>query len=154
MSFKIGGSYSASNVVDIVFLLENTPETMLPLLLDSRSELFTYLEIMGLSEQADEIRRLLEEYPDVDRIGNAAVILQNRVIKPFKLARYADFELATLEQIQHVPKDPQSHILNMASEKSYDGGFLPWLELLSPNIPADDMKTGGWKEFLVSIAGN
>ncbi|MDR2740550.1 MAG: serine/threonine protein kinase [Treponema sp.] len=153
MPFKIG-DYLTSNVDDIIFLLENAPETMLPLLRDSKSKLFTYLEILGYAEQAEEIRKLPGDCPDIDLIGKAAVILQNKIIKPFKLARYRDFELSTLEQIRRVPKDMQNHILNLVSEKSYEGNFLPWLDLLTPNVSVGEMETCGWKEFLAGIAGD
>jgi serine/threonine protein kinase len=154
MAFKIGNGYSVSNIGDIIFLLENAPETMLPLLVENKSKLFTYLEILGFSEQAEAIRRLPEDCPDVDRLGRAAVILQNYVIKPFKLARYADFELSSLEQILRVPRDMQNHILNLVSEKSCEGNFLPWLYLLTPGISAVNMETGSWNGFLKSIEGN
>jgi serine/threonine protein kinase len=150
MPFKIGNGYLASNIDDVIFLLENAPETMLPLIKDPNSKLFTYLAILGYSEQADEIRELEPDW-DIELIGKAAVILQNYVVKPFKLARYADFELSTLEQIKRVPKDMQNHILNLVSERSYEGNFLPWLDLLTPDISVADMETGSWKEFLEGL---
>jgi hypothetical protein len=143
-------AFLVSTVGDILFLLENAPETMLPLLKDPKSKLYTWLEIQGLSEQAGKIRSLETDW-DIDLIGKAVVILQNYVVKPFKLARYADFELSALEQIEHVPGDMQNHILNLVSGKSYEGNFLPWLDLLTPDIPVAGMKTGNWKEFLAGI---
>jgi hypothetical protein len=47
----------------------------------------------------------------------------------------------------------QNHILNLVSEKSYEGNFLPWLDLLTPDVSVDGMKTGSWEEFLESIKG-
>jgi hypothetical protein len=69
------------------------------------------------------------------------VLLKNKVIKPFKLAKYTDFELSTLEQIRKVPKDMQARILTLVNEKSYEGLFLPWLELLAPNKSASTLLT-------------
>jgi serine/threonine protein kinase len=149
--FNLGNGFSASNIDEIVFYLENAPETMLPLLKLPDSKLYTYLEILGYTEQAEKIRKFPEDYSDIERIGKAAVILKNHLIKPFKLARYADFELSDLEQIHHVPKDMQNHILNLVSVKSYEGNFLSWLDLLTPDVSVDGMKTGSWKEFLESI---
>jgi hypothetical protein len=97
-------------------------------------------------------RGALHKFDMIFDFGKAAVILQKKIIKPFKLARYADFELSTLEQIQRVPKDMQNHILNLVSEKSYEGNFLPWLDLLTPEVSVDEMETSNWKEFLASLA--
>jgi serine/threonine protein kinase len=151
--------YLVSTVSDIISLLENAPETMLLLLKDPKSKLYTWLEIQGFSEQADKIRGLETDW-DIDLIGKAVVILQNYVIKPFNLARYADFELSTLEQIERVPRDMQNHILNLVSGKSYEGNFLPWLDLLSADVSLDEIKTGlagggtnSYASFLAVVLG-
>ncbi|MFP3041675.1 serine/threonine protein kinase [Treponema primitia] len=159
LPFKAGNGFSVSNIDEVLFLLENAPETMLPLLKTSGAKLYTYLEIIGFGEQAKSIWELWKDIPALDYISEknaqliskTIVVLKGYTIKPFKLARYADFELSTLEQMLHIPKDMQSHILNLVAEKSYEGNFLPWLDMMTPDCRIEDMKTGTWQEFLESI---
>jgi serine/threonine protein kinase len=161
MPLEVGNDLSASNIDEVLFLLENAPETMLPLLKTAGTKLYTYLEIIGFGEQVKTIWELWKDIPKPDYVGKknaelickTIVILKGYIIKPFKLARYADFELSTLEQIRNVPKDMQSHILNLVAEKSYEGNFLPWLYLMIPDVGTENIKTGSWKEFLESIKG-
>jgi len=150
LPLKLDNGFFANNIDDIIFLLENAPETMLPLLKDESSKLFVYLETINYEDQADEIKDMLGDITDIELVGKATVILKDYIIKPFKLARYADFELSDLEQICNVPKDMQNHILNLVSQKSYEGNFLPWLMLIS-HVDIDRIKIHSWKEFLDSI---
>jgi serine/threonine protein kinase len=137
LPLKIANGFKFQNLDDLIFLLENAPESVLPLLRDAKSKLYTWLEIMGYRDIAAEIKKLPGIFSggmgNTELAGKAAVLLKNKVIKPFKLAKYADFELSTLEQIRKVPKDMQARILTLVKEKSYEGLFLPWLELLAPN---------------------
>jgi serine/threonine protein kinase len=157
MPFKLNNGFVASSMEDIIFLLENAPETLLPLLKQSNSRLFTYLNILNYSDKVSELNKMIssmaqdQEMTDVELLGKAAVILKSSVIKPFKLAKYADFELSTLDQIKHVPKDMQNHSLEIVSNKSYEGNFLPWLDLMAPDVSVDEMKTDSWGSFLASI---
>jgi serine/threonine protein kinase len=156
MPFKLGSDnesgkfYLVSTISDIIFLLENAPETMLPLLKDRGSKLYTYLEILGHAKEAEEIRGLETNW-DVDLIAKAAVILQGYMIKPFKLARYADFEISSLEQIERIPKDMQNHILHLVSKKSYEGNFLPWLDLLRTGASPEETGTGFLKNIMETL---
>jgi hypothetical protein len=100
---------------------------------------------MGYKSIAEEIKKLPGLYSggmgNTELAGKAQVLLKNKVIKPFKLAKYADFELSTLDQIRKVPKDMQARILTLVKEKSYEGLFLPWFELLSPKASANVLIT-------------
>jgi hypothetical protein len=149
LPLKLGNGFQAGNTNDVLFLLENAPETMLPLLRDKNSKLYTYLEITGAAENAAEIRALPTDMGAAELTAKAAVLLKNKVIKPFKLAKYADFELSTLEQIKKVPRDMQNHILTLVKEKSYEGLFLPWLDILSPGVNNRD--AGSWDAFTGSL---
>jgi serine/threonine protein kinase len=162
LPLKASNGFIFSSIDDIIFLLENAPETMLPLLKDRKSKLYTFLEIQGCNKEKEEIRKLEapgdenggESFPycsDVYYISKAEVILRNYTIKPFKLERYKDFILTGLEQINGLPGDLRDHILNLVKERSCECLFLPWLDLLIPDISVDKMKTGSWEEF---IAGN
>jgi len=145
MPLKIANGFKIQNLDDLVFLLRNAPESVVPQLRDAKSQLYTWLDIMGYKNFAAEIKNL----PGVsyggmgktELAGKAEVILKNKVIKPFKLAKYADFELSTLEQIRKVPKDMQTRILTLVKEKSYEGLFLPWFELLAPKADASALLT-------------
>ncbi|GHT56922.1 hypothetical protein FACS1894109_07560 [Spirochaetia bacterium] len=148
-----GNGYFASNREELIALLKNAPETMLPLLKDKKSKLYIWLEIQGFEDDLLAIQTLTgnANIPDIDLIDKVAVILKHYTIKPFKLGRYTDFELSELEQIKDVPKDLQNHILRLVKSKSHEGLFVPWLELLSPdNISINNIKTGNWAEFLMS----
>jgi hypothetical protein len=133
------------NLDDLNYLLENAPESVIPQLRDAKSKLYTWLEIMGYKGIAAEIKKLPGIFSggisDTELAGKAEVLLKNKIIKPFKLAKYADFELSTLEQIRKVPKDMQTRILILVKERSYEGLFLPWFELLSPKADANVLMT-------------
>jgi hypothetical protein len=145
LPLKIVNGFKMQNLDDLVFLLENAPESVIPLLRDAKSKLYTWLDIMGYKNITAEIKKLPGIFSggmgNTELAGKAAVLLKNKVIKPFKLAKYADFELSTLEQIRKVPKDMQTRILTLVNEKSYEGLFLPWLELLAPNTSTSGLLT-------------
>jgi len=145
LPLKIANGYKMQNLDDLNFLLENAPESVILQLRDAKSKLYTWLEIMGYKNIAEEIKKLpgifSGEMGDTELAGKAEVLLRKKIIKPFKLAKYADFELSTLEQIRKVPKDMQSRILILVNEKSYEGLFLPWFELLAPKASASVLLT-------------
>jgi len=145
LPLKIANGFRMQNLDDLIFLLENAPESVVPQLRDAKSKLYTWLDIMGYEGIASEIKKLPDLYSggmgDTELAGKAEVLLMNKVIKPFKLAKYADFELSTLEQICKVPKDMRMRILTLVKEKSYEGLFLPWFELLAPKASASVLLT-------------
>ena len=145
LPLKIANGFKMQNLDDLIFLLENAPESVIPMLRDARSKLYTWLDIMGYKSSAAEIKKLPGIFSggmgNTELAGKAGVLLKNKVIKPFKLAKYADFELSTLEQIRKVPKDMQARIYTLVNEKSYEGLFLPWLELLAPNTSTSGLLT-------------
>jgi serine/threonine protein kinase len=145
LPLKIANGFKIQNLDDLVFLLRNAPESVIPQLRDVKSKLYTWLEIMGYKGFAAEIKKLpglsSGGMGNTELAGKAEVILKNKVIKPFKLAKYADFELSTLEQIRKVPKDMQTRIITLVKEKSYEGLFLPWFELIAPNANVSGLLT-------------
>ncbi|GBU29640.1 hypothetical protein R84B8_03213 [Treponema sp. R8-4-B8] len=142
---KIANGFKIQNLDDLIFFLKYAPESVIPELRDEKSKLYTWLEIMGYKDIVDEIKLLPGIYSggmgDTELAGKAEVLLRNKVIKPFKLAKYADFELSTLDQIRKVPKDMQRRIQILVKEKSYEGLFLPWFELLAPKADASALLT-------------
>jgi hypothetical protein len=145
LPLKIANGFKIQNLDDLIFLLENAPESIIPQLRDAKSELYTWLDIMGYKPITAEIKNLPGIFTggmtNTQLAGKAEVLLRKKIIKPFKLAKYADFELSTLEQIRKVPKDMQTHILTLVNEKSYEGLFLPWLELLAPAVNISGLLT-------------
>jgi len=145
LPMKMANGFKIQNLDDLVFLLRNAPESVVPQLRDVKSKLYTWLEILGYKGFAAEIKKLpglsSGGMGNTELAGKAEVILRNKVIKPFKLAKYADFELSTLEQIRKVPKDMQTRILTLVKEKSYEGLFLPWFELIAPNANVSALLT-------------
>jgi serine/threonine protein kinase len=145
LPLKIANGFKIQNLDDLAFLLRNAPESVIPQLRDAKSKLYTWLEILGYKGFAAEIKKLpglsSGGMGNTELAGKAEVIIKNKVIKPFKLAKYADFELSTLEQIRKVPKDMQTRILTLVKEKSYEGLFLPWFELLAPKSDASALLT-------------
>jgi len=145
LPLKIANGFEIQNLDDLIFLLENAPESVILPLRDAKSKLYTWLDIMGYKDIAAEIKKLPGIYSggmgNTELAGKAEVLLKRKVIKPFKLARYADFELSTLDQIRKVPKDMQARILTLVNEKSYEGLFLPWLELVAPDADAVKLRT-------------
>jgi serine/threonine protein kinase len=153
LPFEAAHGFKAQNIDDIIFLLQNAPESILPFFRSNTSKLYVWLEIIGYAPHAEEIKNLPKNISDAELAGKAEVILRNKVIKPFRLAKYADIELSTLEQIRKkIPKDMQNHILTLVAEKSYEGTFLPWLDLLTPGVSINDMDTGNWNVFLKTMA--
>jgi len=136
LPLKIANGFKMQNLDDLIFLLDSAPESVIPQLRNEKSKLYTWLEITGYKDIAKEIKKLPGVFSggmgNTELAGKATVLLKRKVIKPFKLAKYADFELSTLEQIRKVPKDMQARILTLVKEKSYEGLFLPWFELLAP----------------------
>jgi len=149
MPLKIKNGFKIQNLDDLIFFLKNAPESVIPELRDAKSKLYPWLEIMGYRDIAAEIKELPGIFSggigNTELAGKAEVLLRNKVIKPFKLAKYADFELSTLEQIRKVPKDMQTRILTLVKEKSYEGLFLPWFELLAPKVDAYALLTEYFK---------
>jgi serine/threonine protein kinase len=90
LPFKAGNGFSVSNIGEVLFLLENAPETMLPLLKASGAKLYTYLEIIGFGEQAKSIGEIWKNSPQPDYVGaknaeylgKTAEVLRNSTIKP------------------------------------------------------------------------
>jgi serine/threonine protein kinase len=143
LPLKMANGFKIQNLDDLIFILENAPESAVPLLKNAKSKLYTWLDIMGYKDIAQEIRDLpdFSGMGSTELAGKAEVLLKNKVIKPFKLAKYADFELSTLDQIRKVPKDMQTRILTLVKEKSYEGLFLPWFELLAPKTGSSGLLT-------------
>ena len=133
LPLNVDNGFKFQNLDELSFLLENAPESIIPLLRDENSKLYTWLEIMGYSDIANEVKKLLDNIGNAELAGKADVLIRRKVIKPFKLAKYADFELSTLEQLRKIPKDMQKRIVTLVKEKSYEGLFFPWLSLLTPN---------------------
>jgi serine/threonine protein kinase len=150
--FKVDNGFKAQNLDDIIFLLENAPESVLPLFRDHRSGIYTWFEIIGNTDLAGEIKKLPLNTGNTEFAGKAAVLLKNRVIKPFKLEKYKDFELSTIDQLRKVPGDMQRHILALVREKSYEGLFLPWLYIAAPGVSVNDIDTSSWEKFTMCIA--
>jgi serine/threonine protein kinase len=148
MPLKVDNGYAVQNRDDLIFLLENAPESVVPLLRNPKSKLHTWLGIIGSAGTAAEISALPANISDAEFAGKAGVLLRNKVIKPFKLAKYADFELSTLDQLRNVPSDMQRRILMLVKEKSYEGLFFPWLDIISPDLSVNDMDISGWKNFI------
>jgi len=145
LPLKIKNGFKIQNLDELIFFLKNAPESVIPQLRDAKSKFYTWLEIMGYKDIAEEIKKLPGIFSggmgNTELSGKAEVLLRNKVIKPFKLAKYADFELSTLEQIRKVPRDMQMRILTLVKEKSYEGLFLPWFELLAPKANASALLT-------------
>jgi len=133
MPLNVGNGFKFHNLDELSFLLENAPESIIPLLRNKDSKLYTWLEIMGYYDIAGEIKKLPDDIGSTELAGKAGVLIKRKVIKPFKLAKYADFELSTLEQLRKIPNDMQKRIVTLVKEKSYEGLFFPWLSLLTPN---------------------
>jgi serine/threonine protein kinase len=152
MPFKVDNGFKAQNIDDIISLLENAPESVLPLLRDHKSGLYTWFEIIGNMDLAEEIKKLPTNISNTEFAGKAEVLLRNKVIKPFKLEKYKDFELSTIDQIRKVPGDMQRHMLALVKEKSYEGLFLPWLCIAAPNTSVKDIDTSSWEKFIMCIA--
>jgi serine/threonine protein kinase len=152
MPLKLGNGFSVSNIEDVVFLIENAPETMLPLLKDHDSKLYIWLGLLGYDKEIADIQALpASSIPDIEFIDKGAVILKHYTINPFKLEKYADFELSDLEQIRRVPENLQNHILTLVAENSHEGLFVPWLDILTPEVTVSQMETDDWDLFLESI---
>jgi serine/threonine protein kinase len=149
--FKVDNGFKAQNLDDIIFLLENAPESLLSLFHDHKSGLYTWFEIIGNTDHAEEIKKLPTNISDTEFAGKAEVLLKNKVIKPFKLEKYKDFELSTLDQLRKVPGDMQRHILALVKEKSYEGLFLPWLYIATPNLSINNIDTSSWEKFIMCI---
>jgi serine/threonine protein kinase len=145
---KVDNGFAVQNRDDLIFLLENAPESVIPLLRNPKSKLHTWLGIIGSADTAAEISALSADISDMEFAGKAEVLLRNKVIKPFKLAKYANFELSTLDQLRNVPSDMQRRILTLVKEKSYEGLFFPWLDILLPELSVNDMDISGWKNFI------
>ena len=151
LPLKVDNDFTVQNPEELIFLLENAPESVVPLLRSPKSKLHTWLGIIGSANTAAEISALPADISDAEFAGKAEVLLRNKVIKPFKLARYADFELSTLDQIRNVPSDMQRRILTLVKENSYEGLFLPWLDIclnLWQNVSVNDMDISSWKNFI------
>jgi hypothetical protein len=149
--FKLDNGFKAQTIDDILFVLENAPESLLPLFRDHRSGLYTWFEIIGITDLAEEIKKIPVNIGDTEFAGKAEVLLKNRVITPFKLEKYKDFELSTLDQLRKVPGDMQRHILALVKEKSYEGLFLPWLYIAAPNMSINSIDTSSWEKFIMCI---
>jgi hypothetical protein len=121
------------------------------MLKDKTSKLYTYLEIIGYGQASEEIKKMKGGLSDAEFAGKAEVILKDKVIKPFKLDKYADFEISTIDQIRKVPKDMQDQILTLVGEKSYEGLFYPWLDLAAPEVHGKKINTESWDGFLGSV---
>ena len=126
LPLMIDNGYKIENLDDVNFLLENAPESVVPMLRDAKSKLYTWLDIMGYSDIAKEIKDLPGALSPggmscTELAGKAEVLLRKKIIKPFQIAKYADFELSTMEQIRKVPKDMQGRILYLVEAKSYKG---------------------------------
>jgi serine/threonine protein kinase len=136
LPLNICNGFQIENIEDAIFLLENAPESVVPMLRDTNSKLYTWLDIMGYADIAAEIKTMLAAATyfmcDTELAGKSEVLLRKKIIKPFKLVKYADFELSTMEQFRKVPKDMQARILYLVKEKSYEGLLLPWMNLLCP----------------------
>ncbi|GHV80108.1 hypothetical protein AGMMS49944_18990 [Spirochaetia bacterium] len=149
-----GNGFFASNIDDVVSLLENAPETMLPLLKDRNSKLYVYLENIRYGEYIPKIQELIGTVSDLELLGKAEVLLRNKIIRPFKLEKFVDVELSTLEQIRRVPRDMQKRMLSIIDTRSYEGLFMPWVDIMTPTVSVDQMNTAGWPEFLESLGTN
>jgi serine/threonine protein kinase len=162
--FKAGNDFKVQNIDDVIFLLENAPESVLPLFRDHTSGFYTWLEVIGVknlelithvSTGDEDICREIKKIPlnisDTEFAGRAAVLLKNKVIKPFKLEKYKDFELSTPDQLRKVPGDMQRHILALVKEKSYEGLFLPWLSIVAPRASGKTIDTSSWDKFIMCI---
>jgi serine/threonine protein kinase len=149
--FKADNGFKAQNIDDIIYLLENAPESLLPLFRDHRSKIYTWFEIIGNTDLAEEIKKLPTNISNTEFAGKTEVLLKNKVIKPFKLEKYKDFELSTLDQLRKVPGDMQRHILALVKEKSYEGLFLPWLYITMPNVSVNNIDTSSWGNFIMCI---
>jgi hypothetical protein len=62
MPFKLNNGFTVSSMEDIVFLLENAPETLLSLLKESNSKLFTYLTILNYTDKVDELNKMIASF--------------------------------------------------------------------------------------------
>ncbi|MDR0908450.1 MAG: serine/threonine protein kinase [Spirochaetaceae bacterium] len=138
MPMLLGNGFSLTTPDELISCLENAPETVLPLLKDKKSKLYTWLDITGYEKEADEIQILLDAYDrnnetDGSFLAKTEVILRHYIIKPFKLEKYANLELSSLEQIEKLPKELKNHLEAVRKEHSYEGLLLPWLQLLETN---------------------
>lgn len=149
MPFPCLNGYTLNNLEGIISLLENAPESIVPLLRDVDSKLYIYFDALGLSVQAAEIRAGVSVWTDVELAAKAQVILMNKIIRPFKLERYANVELSEIDQIRKIPTDMQNRLAAMVVSRSYEGLFIPWLELVS-GVKLRAFR-GGWKELITLI---
>jgi len=156
--FRPGNGYTAYGIEDIIFLTANAPETMLPLLRDKKSRLYSYLEVLDYKEEADEIKSIADACEGNSVIGccgaelisKANVILCGRIISPFKLARYKSFTLDTPDNlaIQEIPEDLQNRILALIAEKSCEGFIYPWIDLHLKEKGVTEYSPKTWKELM------
>ena len=86
LPLKVDNDFTVQNPEELIFLLENAPESVVPLLRSPKSKLHTWLGIIGSANTAAEISALPADISDAEFAGKAEVLLRNKVIKPFKLA--------------------------------------------------------------------
>jgi serine/threonine protein kinase len=148
--FKPGNGYLARGVEDIIFLIANAPETMLPLLRDKNSQIYVYLEVLDKKEEADEIKAIAEASGSAELITKAQVILSGRVVTPYKLAKYRGFTLDTPENLasQEIPTSLQNRILTLIAEKSCEGLIYPWIDLHLKERGITEYAPNTWKELI------
>jgi len=152
--FKAGNGYSARSMMEINSLLTNAPETMLPLLRDKASRFYAYLEVLDKKEEADAITAIADSCGSAELISKALVILSDRIISPYKLAKYKNFTLDTPENFasQAIPGDLQNRILALVSEKSCEGLIYPWIDLHLKERGVSDYAPKTWNELIKLFA--
>lgn len=153
--FKTKNGFEAENLEDMIHLILNAPEEMIPLIKDHQSIFYPYIEHLGYMDKIAEIKEITKGIKDKEDFAlmlcvcQIAVILKDKTIKPFKLDRYKDFELSELQQIMKIPHDLRNLVLMIISERSCEGLFLPWLLLQKPDLNFNMITD--WESFMAQI---
>jgi len=78
LPLKIENGFAVRNISDVLFMLRNAPESILPPLRDNSSRLHTYLELLGYGGQSAAIKKLPPDMTDVELADQAEGLLGTR----------------------------------------------------------------------------
>jgi serine/threonine protein kinase/tetratricopeptide (TPR) repeat protein len=130
MPFEVDHGRSITGFKDILKILEDDPQALLPCLKDEKKGFYAYLEVMNLAEEGEKVKEIVKSASGGIRAATRIIAaFQGNVIEPFQDGINGEYRLSAIKDLAYLPDYLKDRTLIFIERNC---GLLPaWIENLN-----------------------
>jgi formylglycine-generating enzyme required for sulfatase activity/serine/threonine protein kinase len=130
LPFEVDHGRSISGFIDILKILEDDPQALLPYLKERERGFYAYLEVMNLAEEGKRVKEIVESTSGGIRAAARIIAaFQGNRIAPFQDGVNGGYELSSIDDLAFLPDYLKERTLILVERNC---GLLPaWIENLN-----------------------